>query len=124
MFAQVTYILKLIMADSEDEFMPILLLLQVPFLWQCLKGSAGRASGRLGVGASGRLGVGASGRRGVGASGRRGVGASGRRGVGASGRRGVGASGRRGVGASGRRGVGASGRRAGIGSTHDARPMP
>ena len=46
MLAQVTYIQKFIMADSEDEFSCRLLLLQVSLLLQCLRGSAGRASGR------------------------------------------------------------------------------
>ena len=45
MLAQVTYIQKFIIADSEDEFMPIYLL-QVPLWWQCLRGSAGPASDR------------------------------------------------------------------------------
>ena len=46
MLAQVTYVQKFIMADSEDEFMPIFLL-KVPLLWQttqniCVRVSAGR----------------------------------------------------------------------------------
>ena len=45
MLAQVTYIQRFIMADSEDEFMPSCVAASAA-LWQCLRGSAGRASGR------------------------------------------------------------------------------